>query len=153
MQLCRDQAYDGASNMAGHLNRVAAGLQKEEPEAHFVHLPCLAHSLNLCLHEQLAMCQRCFGFNYTVGKPHSCLTQMLSTTSDSQRLVSSRCFRVKTFVSNKVDSSHECHRCNSQQLRCYLLGVWANKWRILWWASREGRGSTCTNGEYSSVFC
>ena len=46
---CRGQAYDGASNMAGHLNGVAARLKKEEPKAHYVH--CLAHSLNLCLQE------------------------------------------------------------------------------------------------------
>ena len=46
---CRGQACDGASNMAGRLNGVAARLKKEEPKAHYVH--CLAHSLNLCLQE------------------------------------------------------------------------------------------------------
>lgn len=44
---CRGQAYDGASNMSGHVSGVAARLQQEEPTAIYVH--CLAHSLNLCL--------------------------------------------------------------------------------------------------------
>ena len=35
--------------MAGHLNGVAAQIQREEPKALFVH--CLAHSINLCLQE------------------------------------------------------------------------------------------------------
>jgi len=46
---CRGQAYDGATNMAGHLNGVAIQIQSEEPKALFVH--CLAHSVNLCLQE------------------------------------------------------------------------------------------------------
>ena len=46
---CRGQAFDGASNMAGHLNGVAARIIKESPKAHYVH--CLAHSLNLCLQD------------------------------------------------------------------------------------------------------
>ena len=50
----RGQAYDGASNMAGHLNGVAVRLQREEPRAHYVH--CLAHSLNLCLQECSCKC-------------------------------------------------------------------------------------------------
>ena len=44
---CRGQAYDGASNMSGAINGVAARIQYEEPSAVYVH--CLAHSLNLCL--------------------------------------------------------------------------------------------------------
>ena len=43
---CRGQAYDGASNMSGHLNGLATCIQGEVPQAHYVH--CLAHSLNLC---------------------------------------------------------------------------------------------------------
>ena len=46
---CREQAYDGASNMAGSLSGVAKRLQVDEPAAVFVH--CLAHSLNLCLQD------------------------------------------------------------------------------------------------------
>ena len=46
---CYGQAYDGASNMSGHLNGVAARIQKEQPKAHYVH--CVAHSLNLCLQD------------------------------------------------------------------------------------------------------
>lgn len=44
---CRGQAYDGASSMSGHLNGVAAQIQKEFPSALYVH--CLAHCTNLCL--------------------------------------------------------------------------------------------------------
>ncbi len=44
---CRGQAYDGASNMSGHLNGVAAQIQKDVPSALFVH--CFAHRTNLCL--------------------------------------------------------------------------------------------------------
>ena len=44
---CRGQAYDGASNMSGHLNGVAAQIQKDVPSALFVH--CLAHCINLTL--------------------------------------------------------------------------------------------------------
>ena len=44
---CRGQAYDGASNMAGHLSGVAARIQSEHPSALFVH--CFAHCANLCL--------------------------------------------------------------------------------------------------------
>ena len=46
---CYGQAYDGASNMSGHLNGVAARIQKEHPKAHYIH--CVAHSLNLCLQD------------------------------------------------------------------------------------------------------
>ena len=51
---CRGQAYDGASNMAGHLNGVAARILKEAPKAHYVH--CLAHNLNLCLQDCTSAC-------------------------------------------------------------------------------------------------
>ena len=44
---CRGQAYDGASNMNGHVSGVAAQIQEIEPTAIYVH--CLAHSTNLCL--------------------------------------------------------------------------------------------------------
>lgn len=44
---CRGQAHDGASNMRGHLNGVAAQIQSGTPAALYVH--CLAHCTNLCL--------------------------------------------------------------------------------------------------------
>ena len=44
---CLGQAYNGGSNMSGAISGVAARLQKEEPNAMYVH--CLAHCLNLCL--------------------------------------------------------------------------------------------------------
>ena len=47
--LAEVEQIDGASNMSGHLNRVAARIQKEQSEAYYVH--CVAHSLNLCLQD------------------------------------------------------------------------------------------------------
>ena len=44
---CRGQAYDGASNMSGRIQGVAARIQNDEPSAIYVH--CLAHCTNLCL--------------------------------------------------------------------------------------------------------
>ena len=52
---CRGQAYDGVSNMSGHLNGVAARIVKESPKVHYVY--CLAHSLNLCLQDCARACQ------------------------------------------------------------------------------------------------
>ena len=40
------QAYDGASNMSGHLNGVAARIQASEKKTH-----CTAHCLTLCLQD------------------------------------------------------------------------------------------------------
>ena len=51
--LCRGQAYDGASVKSGHLRGVASHF-KEEPAALYVH--CLAHSLNLCLQDASRSC-------------------------------------------------------------------------------------------------
>ena len=44
---CRGQAYNGAANMAGHLNGLAVCLQSEEHRMLYVH--CMTHCLNLCL--------------------------------------------------------------------------------------------------------
>ena len=44
---CRGQAYNGASNMSGHVSGVASQIHKLEPSAIYVH--CLAHCTNLCL--------------------------------------------------------------------------------------------------------
>ena len=44
---CRGRAYDGASNMSGHLNGVAAQIEKIVPAALYLH--CFAHCTNLCL--------------------------------------------------------------------------------------------------------
>ena len=42
-ELCRAQTYDGASNMAGHLN----GFKAKFPRATYYH--CASHELNLAL--------------------------------------------------------------------------------------------------------
>ena len=45
--LCRGWAYDGASNMSGHL--VATTIRSEEPTA--LHVHCLTLCLNSCLQD------------------------------------------------------------------------------------------------------
>lgn len=52
---CRGQAYDGAANMSGHLNGVAACVKHEQSAA--LHVHCLAHSLNLCLQDVARVCE------------------------------------------------------------------------------------------------
>jgi len=52
---CRGQAYDGASNMMGHLRGAATQLECEELSALKVH--CFAHCLNLCLQDVAKKCQ------------------------------------------------------------------------------------------------
>ena len=61
---CRGQAYDGASNMSGHLNGLATRIQGEVPQAHYVH--CLAHSLNLCLQDCGCNCRTIREWRWTV---------------------------------------------------------------------------------------
>lgn len=52
---CRGQAYDGASNMMGHLTGVAKQIQSEYLAALRVH--CFAHCLNLCLQDAAKKCK------------------------------------------------------------------------------------------------
>ena len=46
-ELCRAQTYDGAGNMAGHLNGCSAHFKKDYPKATYYH--CASHQLNLAL--------------------------------------------------------------------------------------------------------
>ena len=41
MQQCREQTYDGASNMSGHINGTATIIQRDYPLATYVH--CASH--------------------------------------------------------------------------------------------------------------
>ncbi|GAA0144210.1 hypothetical protein LIER_35890 [Lithospermum erythrorhizon] len=43
----RVQGYDGASNMRGHVGGLKTYIQKENPQAYYVH--CFAHQLQLAL--------------------------------------------------------------------------------------------------------
>ena len=45
----RGQSYDGAANMAGHINGVAQRILQDVPQAVFVH--CYAHRINLVLQD------------------------------------------------------------------------------------------------------
>lgn len=67
---CKGQAYDGASNMSGHRNGVAATLQREHPTA-LVH--CLAHCTNLSLQ--------------TVGRQSACIRDALDLVMGLNQLI------------------------------------------------------------------
>ena len=55
LSYCRGQAYDGASNMMGHLCGVATQIMTSEPTVIKVH--CFAHCLNLYLQDVTRNCQ------------------------------------------------------------------------------------------------
>ena len=55
LNMCRGQAYDGAANMQGIRNGVAAQIQAEVPSAIPVH--CLVHCLQLVLQEASRKCK------------------------------------------------------------------------------------------------
>lgn len=54
LELCRGQAFDGASNMSGLHNGVQALVKRQQKKALYVH--CLAHSLNLAIQEVTKKC-------------------------------------------------------------------------------------------------
>lgn len=47
LELCVGQAYDGASNMSGHIRGAAKLIQDKYPRAIYQH--CQSHALNLAL--------------------------------------------------------------------------------------------------------
>ena len=49
---CRGQAYDGASNMSGYLNGVAAQIKKMFPQHYLYTASCIAQ---ICVYSQLAI--------------------------------------------------------------------------------------------------
>ena len=52
---CRGQCYDGASNMSGIKNGVAAQISSEEKRAIYTH--CYGHSLNLAVSDCIKKCK------------------------------------------------------------------------------------------------
>ena len=86
---CVGQAYDGASNMAGHISGVAKRIQDEEPRALFVH--CMAHCLNLCLQECASSCQ--------------CVREALALTSELASLIHASPKRLGLFERIQSDLS------------------------------------------------
>ena len=105
---CRGQAYDGASNMAGHLCGVSTRITNEEPKAMYVH--CLAHSLNRCVQDCSKNCH--------------CVRDALSLATELASLIRASPKRVALFqnlkreigvdspgikpLSNKMDCSNRC---------------------------------------------
>ena len=84
---CHGQAYDGASNMAGHISGVSTRITREEPRALYVH--CLAHSLNLCLQDCARYCD--------------CVKNALSLASDLARLIRASPKRLVLFKNLKAE--------------------------------------------------
>lgn len=64
IEKCRGQCYDGAANMKGNHRGVQALMQEQEPRALYVH--CLAHILNLVLHDVGQKVDMCRDFLYAV---------------------------------------------------------------------------------------
>lgn len=64
IEKCRGQCYDGAANMRGKHRGVQALMQEQEPRALYVH--CLAHILNLVLHDVGQKVDMCRDFLYAV---------------------------------------------------------------------------------------
>ena len=110
---CRGQAYDGASNMTGHLNGVAAQIEKDVPAALFLH--CFAHCTNLCLQSIGRQCAPVHhALDLVVGNFSA--NPLLSQT-DISLFISSKPALIlfnnyfKTIMPHKVDSSHCSYLC------------------------------------------
>ena len=88
---CRGQAYDGASNMAGHISGVSTRIAMEEPKAVYIH--CLAHSLNLCLQECARYCD--------------CVKDALSLASDLATLIRASPKRLALFKNLKSEMNDD----------------------------------------------
>lgn len=88
-------AYDGASNMSGKFNGVAARIQREEPKALFVH--CMAHCLNLCLQECSRKC--------------TCIREALDVTNDISVLIRASPKRLALFsqLQAEMNRSSQLH--------------------------------------------
>lgn len=54
LQLCRGQAYDGASTMSGAISGLKTRIQEQVSEALYIH--CCAHNLNLALVDSITSC-------------------------------------------------------------------------------------------------
>lgn len=51
LNYCRDQCYDGATNMSGSKKGVAKQITDKEPRAFYIH--CYGHALNLAIGDTL----------------------------------------------------------------------------------------------------
>ena len=101
---CRGQAYDGASDMSGRLNGVASQIQKEQPNAHYIH--CVAHSLNLCLQDcgrKCACIRDALGFSNELVTLIKASPKRLAQFQHSQYQLSPDSPEIETSLSNTVD--------------------------------------------------
>ena len=115
---CYGQAYDGASNMSGHLNGVAPRIQKEQPQAHYIH--CVAHSLNLCLQDCGQNC-RAIREALTVTIELASIIRALSTILPFARRIITRITRLKAFMPYKMDCPYRSPSCSNNELFCFTL--------------------------------
>lgn len=89
ISLCREQCYDGGSNMAGSKNGVKAQILRQEPRALFTH--CYGHALSL----SIADCIK----NTTVLRAH------MDTTFEISKLLQYSPKRLALFQDIKADIS------------------------------------------------
>ena len=87
---CRGQTYDGAANMAGHLNGLAVRFQSEEHR--MLHVHCMAHCLNLCLQDCSCTC--------------CCVRDALDLTSELNTLIRASPKRLALFQQLKNELSY-----------------------------------------------
>ena len=91
---CRGQAYDGASNMSGHISGVAARIQEAKPTALYVH--CLAHCTNLCLQ--------------SIGKKIPAIWEALNLTMELSDFIKYSPKRTTLFQTLQSDLATQCSK-------------------------------------------
>ena len=66
MENCRGQAYDGASNVSGHVSGLQTLVRNHHPKALYSH--CAGHNLNLVLNDVAKEVRQCYHIVTLVGK-------------------------------------------------------------------------------------
>ena len=90
--------------MSGRLNGVASQIQKEQPNAHYIH--CVTHSLNLCLQDcgkKCACIRDALGFSNELVTLIKASPKRLAQFQHSQYQLSPDSPEIETSLSNTVD--------------------------------------------------
>jgi len=108
---CQGQAYDGAANMSGHINGVAARIQEVKPRAIYVH--CLANCTNLslqqvgrqvlCMHEALNLVMELSHFIQNSTKRSGLFESIMAMQC---------CYHSQAIMSNTLDSTNTGSGCS-----------------------------------------
>ena len=91
VQYLRGQSYDGAGNMTGKYEGVAAQIQRGYPKAAYFH--CAAHALNLCI---VAVCSV-----HAIRNMHGTMLSFCLTFHLSNKLSLKRTSKKKEIVEGK----------------------------------------------------